>query len=507
VLQLAAAVKEAEREGGWLAGLTLVAMVHYPFSLEVDATDETRSLCRAQEAAVLLRCDGIAAASGVTRDALLSEHPTLAHRLVSIVRPPHRFEAVAAPLPPRPKQRRPPRRDDGPQAGGLVVLLVVANLIPRKGVGAVLRVLAALRREAVVRWRLVVAGDGADPAHASALRTLAASLGLEEGEGEAQVAWAGRLDGDALERAYCEADLFLLASRYENYCMAAQEAAFFGLPILAYDVGEIALFCAPGGSVLVPVGDEATLRSRLAHLLRQPRALAVMQDAAHSFAGTLRARLASRPSLQAATGELASLLRRASVRASATARAEDDALSAAHAVRVRGPACAALGLHAALLLLLPIPSEASSLDLALGTARAAGKQEDDVSPSALSILLAAAPVLLVAWPPLLACAARRPLPLRLGRPTELVETGALGLLLLSSALSVSAVLTLRTCLATAPHSLCTHAAFAWSRNPICVSSVGLALSLSALLPSVASALGTVWLALHLSRQVGGPEER
>ncbi|EOD28872.1 hypothetical protein EMIHUDRAFT_468627 [Emiliania huxleyi CCMP1516] len=316
--------------------------------------------------------------------------------------------------------------------------------------------------------------------------------------------------------------------------MAAQEAAFFGLPTLAYDVGEIALFCAPGGSVLVPVGDEAALRSRLAHLLREPRALAAMQDAAHSFAGTLRARLASRPSLQAATGEFASLLRRASARASAAARAADAAVSAAHAVRVRGPVCAALGLHAALLLLLPIPSEASSLDRALGTARAAGKQVEEGHPSALSILLAAAPVLLVAWPPLLAGAARpflaaalrRPLPLRLGRPSELVQTGAtsphispylpisphvspcaLGLLFLSSALSVSAVLTLRTCLATAPHSLCTHASFAWSRNPICVSSVGLALSLSALLPSVVSAVGTVWLALHLGRQVGGPEER
>jgi len=258
--------------------------------------------------------------------------------------------------------------------------------------------------------------------------------------------------------------------------------------------------------VLVPVGDEAALRSRLAHLLREPRALAAMQDAAHSFAGTLRARLASRPSLQAATGEFASLLRRSSARASAAARAADAAVSAAHAVRVRGPVCAALGLHAALLLLLPIPSEASSLDRALGTARAAGKQEEEGDPSALSILLAAAPVLLVAWPPLLACAAR-PLPLRLGRPPELVQTGALGLLFLSSALSVSAVLTLRTCLATAPHSLCTHASFAWSRNPICVSSVGLALSLSALLPSVVSAVGTVWLALHLGRQVGGPEER
>mmetsp|Transcript_12855 Transcript_12855/g.42712 ORF Transcript_12855/g.42712 Transcript_12855/m.42712 type:complete len:416 (-) Transcript_12855:261-1508(-) len=289
--------------------------------------------------------------------------------------------------------------------------------------------------------------------------------------------------------------------------MAAQEAAYFGLPTLAYDVGEIALFCAPGGSVLVPVGDEAALRSRLAHLLSEPRALAAMQDAAHSFAGTLRARLASRPSLQAATGEFASLLRRASARASAAARAADAAVSAAHAVRVRGPVFAALGLHAALLLLLPIPSEASSLDRALGTARAAGKQEEEEGdPSPLSILLAAAPVLLVAWPPLLACAAR-PLPLRLGRPPELVQTGALGLLFLSSALSVSAVLTLRTCLATAPHSLCTHASFAWSRNPICVCSVGLALSLSALLPSVASAVGTVWLALHLGRQVGGPEER
>ena len=109
---------------------------------------------------------------------------------------------------------------------------------------------------------------------------------------------------------------------------------------------------------------------------------------------------------------------------------------------------------------------------------------------------------------------------QISRPSELVQTGAfgllllsahpapnrpgaLGLLLLSSALSVSAVLTLRTCLATAPHSLCTHASFAWSRNPICVSSVGLALSLSALLPSVVSAVGTVWLALHLGRQVWG----
>ncbi len=69
---------------------------------------------------------------------------------------------------------------------------------------------------------------------------------------------------------------------------------------------------------------------------------------------------ASRPRpCKAATGEFASLLRRASGRASAAAGAADAAVSAAHAVRVRGPVCAALGLHAALLLLLPIPSEAS----------------------------------------------------------------------------------------------------------------------------------------------------
>ena len=67
-----------------------------------------------------------------------------------------------------------------------------------------------------------------------------------------------------------QADLFVLTSLYENFCMAAHEATFFGLPLLAYDVGEIASFRAHLGSVLLPVGDEAGFSAELARLLREP---------------------------------------------------------------------------------------------------------------------------------------------------------------------------------------------------------------------------------------------
>ena len=48
-----------------------------------------------------------------------------------------------------------------------------------------------------------------------------------------------QVGGARLARLYRESDLFLLTSLFENYCMAAQEATFFGVPVLAYDVGEL----------------------------------------------------------------------------------------------------------------------------------------------------------------------------------------------------------------------------------------------------------------------------
>ena len=105
----------------------------------------------------------------------------------------------------------------------------------------------------------------AHPVEAAAVRAEAEALGIAS-----HVEWSGELGGAALAQLYRTADLFVLTSLYENFCMAAHEATFFGLPLLAYDVGEIASFRAHLGSVLLPVGDEAGFSAELARLLREP---------------------------------------------------------------------------------------------------------------------------------------------------------------------------------------------------------------------------------------------
>lgn len=127
------------------------------------------------------------------------------------------------------------RASPSPLQPGALRLLLVANVIPRKNLGAVLRSLAALRREQrVSSWRLCVAGSLlADPAYTSTLRRSAASLGISH-----DVEWLGVLDEQGLAKLYRSSDLFVLTSTFENYCMAAHEAAFFGVPILAYATGE-----------------------------------------------------------------------------------------------------------------------------------------------------------------------------------------------------------------------------------------------------------------------------
>ena len=401
LLELADAV-EARPAGD----LVLVAFEHYPFATEVDASARTRRLCHQQEWAVLRRCAGIVAASGVTRAALIDIYPQLDGAAITVLRPPHRFESSPVPLqavetatggglsdagatrparvglvqrparsPSRVARRvvhaSPPTSNTSGAAAAPpdassphcvasspahrpLHLLAVANVIPRKNLGAILRVLSQLERSGELAqagrrgWWLSVAGcTTSDAAHAASLRATAESLGLA-----ARVEWLGLLDDDALVRLYTDADLFLLTSAFENYCMAAQEASFFGLPILAYDVGELSLFGAPGGCHLVPVGDEAALAAALDRLLASPQHLTAMRRAAAAAAAGLRARLQEEPSIEAAVTEFEHTLRRAIGRASASASAVPISTLASASTSASASCRAALAPRLALLLLL-----------------------------------------------------------------------------------------------------------------------------------------------------------
>ena len=289
LLQLSATVVARARRD-----LTIIVFVHYPLSLEPDATPRTRELCLEQEQVVIARCDGVIAAGDASRDAIRATYRGLDPALISVLRPPYRFEAqpannrhvhfeqekaVAARPARSPARGRPrsPARTGSPETGrpsprgasprdasppvraalawqptATVKLLLVANATPRKNIGGVLRALGALKRaggRGASAWQLRVAGSmDAHPMEAAAVRAEAEALGIGE-----HVEWSGELGGAALAQLYRTADLFVFTSLYENFCMAAHEATFFGLPLLAYDVGEIASFGAHVGSTLLPV--------------------------------------------------------------------------------------------------------------------------------------------------------------------------------------------------------------------------------------------------------------
>ena len=234
----------------------------------------------------------------------------------------------------------------------------MANALPRKNISGVLRALGEFERgegkgegkgkgegeggASRRPWQLCVAGSlTAHPTEAAALRAEAEALGIG-----AQVEWKGELDAAALSELYRTADLFVLTSLYENFCMAAHEAIFFGVPVLAYDVGEIGAFGPHAGCTLLPVADQASFSTELSRLLRDPRRLLRMRKAAQDFRASLHERLKAQPSISAAVDDFEAHLQAAMRRrraASATsaispAPAATSATSAAPAASVTSAA-------------------------------------------------------------------------------------------------------------------------------------------------------------------------
>src|SRR5437762_13453792 len=92
-------------------------------------------------------------------------------------------------------------------------LLCVAAITPGKGHDILFQALAAVPCR---DWHLTCAGDvDRDPLLVDRLRSRLRSLDLED-----RVTLAGELDGAALAACYDSADLFVLATLHETYCMA-----------------------------------------------------------------------------------------------------------------------------------------------------------------------------------------------------------------------------------------------------------------------------------------------
>jgi glycosyltransferase involved in cell wall biosynthesis len=208
-------------------GQYLGLVVHHLPSLEPELRERELELALAREAAALARYDVFLCTSHFTSE-LLRSRGFEPERLITVPPAP---PAVSA----RSRHYEPPLR-----------ALVVANLIPRKGVLPLLEALA--RRAERADYRLVIVGrDDIDPGYAEACRSAVAR--------SAYLGEHVRIDPVAPHERMLEyyetADLLLSAAEMETFGMAIQEARAHGLPILVREGGFAREHVKPGANGVV----------------------------------------------------------------------------------------------------------------------------------------------------------------------------------------------------------------------------------------------------------------
>ncbi len=128
------------------------------------------------------------------------------------------------------------------------VLLFVGRLAPNKRLPTLVQALHRLRaRRPAVHAVVIGAADDLYQGEARRCRELAAALGIAD-----RLHLLGRLDEEQLRDAYRSADVFVMPSRHEGFCIPVIEAMASGVPVVAArstalpeTVGEAGLTFAP----------------------------------------------------------------------------------------------------------------------------------------------------------------------------------------------------------------------------------------------------------------------
>lgn len=123
--------------------------------------------------------------------------------------------------------------------------LSVGRLAPNKAVEDAVAALLTYRMLYDREASLLVVGRPSLPSYAEALRCFVAELGLADA-----VRFAGNLDDEHLDAAYAEADVLVVASEHEGYCLPIVEAMGRGLPVVAYREGAVPEVLGDAGILL-----------------------------------------------------------------------------------------------------------------------------------------------------------------------------------------------------------------------------------------------------------------
>jgi len=164
----------------------------------------------------------------------------------------------------------PPPAADTPHRGAR--WLAIGRVSPNKGLESTIAALAVARAHGDPGATLQLIGKPATDSYVAALHRYAAELGLA-----AAVQFAGHASDATVASAYTGADVLVVTSEHEGFCVPVVEAMAAGLPVVAFDQGAVPEVLG-GAGVLVSDKDPYALAAAIAALLSDaPRRHAVIE--------------------------------------------------------------------------------------------------------------------------------------------------------------------------------------------------------------------------------------
>ena len=221
----------------------IVALVHHPLAMEAGLTPARARVLHETERANLGLAAQVLVPSPHTAAILTSDYDVPATR-ITVARPGTDQPTAKAPQPDPP------------------LILSVGIQMRRKGHDVLLQALNQIRD---LPWQASIVGSPIDPAHAAQLHQLQTSLDLSN-----RVTLTGRIDRAALDVFYSTATLFALATRYEGYGIAFDEALANGLPIVSCNTGAVPETVPANAGILVPPDDPQAFANALRDVLTKP---------------------------------------------------------------------------------------------------------------------------------------------------------------------------------------------------------------------------------------------
>jgi glycosyltransferase involved in cell wall biosynthesis len=164
-----------------------------------------------------------------------------------------------------------PARADGAGARWLAV----GRVSPNKALESTVAALAVARAHGDPAATLLVVGKPATDSYAAALQRYVAELGLS-----GAVTFTGHASDATVAAAYASADVLVVTSEHEGFCVPVVEAMSIGLPVVAFDQGAVPEVLGAAGA-LVGDKDPYALAAAIGALLADAPRRGVMAEAGH----------------------------------------------------------------------------------------------------------------------------------------------------------------------------------------------------------------------------------